>query len=65
MIILPGWLITSPLKPPKKDWGIRLQNDKIAEVAENQALSKKYPEDVCIRVTYTFFVYRFLFMVCY
>lgn len=50
MIILPGWLITSPLEPPKKDWGIRILNDKIADVAENQTLSKKYQEDASIRV---------------
>ncbi len=49
MIILPGWLITSPLEPPKRHWGIRIVNDQIAEVAENQVLSEIYHEDVSIR----------------
>ncbi len=46
MIILPGWTITTPLETPKMGWGIRILNDLIVDVAPNQELCQRYPNDV-------------------
>lgn len=45
MIILPQWTITTPLEAPKKDWGVRILGDQIADVAPNTELRVKYPDD--------------------
>lgn len=45
LIILPDWLITSALKPPRKSWGIRIQDGKIADIDSNLSLLAKYPDD--------------------
>jgi cytosine/adenosine deaminase-related metal-dependent hydrolase len=45
MLILPQWLITSPKEAPKKNWGVRVVDDQIADVAPNAELLEKYPGD--------------------
>lgn len=45
LIILPKWLITTPQEPPKKNWGLRILGDQIADVAPNADLRAKYPAD--------------------
>jgi 5-methylthioadenosine/S-adenosylhomocysteine deaminase len=45
MIILPEWLITSPLEGPKAQWGIRVTGDCIMDVAKNDILRHRYPSD--------------------
>ena len=45
MIILADWLITTPKLPPKHNWGIRIEEDLITDIAENKILIEKYPED--------------------
>jgi len=45
MIILPDWLIASPLHPPLKNWGIRVSGGLIMEVASNSDLRQRYPQD--------------------
>jgi 5-methylthioadenosine/S-adenosylhomocysteine deaminase len=45
MIILADWLITTPKSPPKHNWGIRIEEDLITDIAENKILIEKYPED--------------------
>lgn len=46
MIILPDWLITSPLQPPRQNWGVRISGDQIADVAAHEDLRRAYPQDV-------------------
>jgi len=48
MIILPDWTITTPLETPKMGWGIRILNDLIVDVAPNQELCQRYPNDVVL-----------------
>ena len=45
MLILPQWLITSPKEAPKKNWGVRVVEDQIADVAPNAKLREKYTTD--------------------
>ncbi len=45
LIILPSWLITSPLQPPKFKYGIRIQGSDITHVAPCQELEDTYPFD--------------------
>jgi len=45
MIVLPAWLICSPLQPPLANWGLRVFDDQIADVAANAELRQRYPED--------------------
>ncbi len=45
LLILPGWLITTPLEPPKKDWGLRVVADQITALALNADLIAQYPDD--------------------
>ena len=45
MIILPDWLITTPLESPRRNYGLRIIGDCIDEVAENDVLRRKYPQD--------------------
>lgn len=44
-IILPDWLIITPNEAPKADWGIRMLNGKVDDVAANADLRKRYPGD--------------------
>lgn len=44
-IILPEWLITSAKELPKRTWGVRVQAGSITDVAPNDQLRSKYPED--------------------
>jgi len=45
MILLPDWLITTPLESPRRNCGLRIIGDCIDEVAENDVLRRKYPQD--------------------
>ena len=45
MIILPSWLVISPLEPPRQDWGVRVSGSKIVDTAPNTILCQRYPED--------------------
>lgn len=44
-ILLPEWLITSPLDAPRQGWGIRVEGEKVVEVAPNTDLRQRYPVD--------------------
>jgi cytosine/adenosine deaminase-related metal-dependent hydrolase len=44
-IVLPEWLITTPLEAPRQGWGIRIDGKKIVEVAPNTVLRQRYPQD--------------------
>ncbi|NPV85128.1 MAG: amidohydrolase family protein [Anaerolineae bacterium] len=44
-IILPEWLITSALEKPLHQHGVRIVGDTITDVAPNQELEKRYPDD--------------------
>ena len=48
-LILPEWLIISAQQPPKRDWGVRIEADRIAEVGPNVVLLEKYPHDEVLR----------------
>jgi 5-methylthioadenosine/S-adenosylhomocysteine deaminase len=45
LIVLPEWLITSPLEAPRKGWGIRVEADRICDVALHADLRQRYPDD--------------------
>jgi len=45
IIILPEFLIGVPGEDPKRKWGVRIEGDKITEVAPNVDLKKKHPDD--------------------
>jgi cytosine/adenosine deaminase-related metal-dependent hydrolase len=45
VIIIPAWLITSAKESPRKEWGVRVAQDKIADVAPNAVLRERYPQD--------------------
>lgn len=45
MIVLPAWLIASPPHPPRRDWGIRVLDGQVAEVAPNADLRQRHPDD--------------------
>ncbi len=45
LIIFPQWLVTSPLDTPKADFGMRVVEDKIVEIAPASNLREKYPLD--------------------
>lgn len=50
-LILPGWLITSASDPPRRDWGVRVVDDRIADVAPNDVLCARYPADAAWEVS--------------
>lgn len=43
LLILPEWLIISPMQPPRFRTGVCVQASRIAAVAENDALRQMYP----------------------
>ena len=45
MLILPSWLITTALEAPKPDWGVRVVDDIITDVAPNVDLRGRFPDD--------------------
>lgn len=45
LIVLPEWLITSPLQSPCKGWGIRVEGERVSEVAPHADLRQRYPDD--------------------
>jgi cytosine/adenosine deaminase-related metal-dependent hydrolase len=49
MLILPGWLISSPLEAPRQGWGICIQDDLIIDLAEDTALRAKYPDHQVVK----------------
>ncbi len=44
-LILPAWLITDARERPRKNWGVRVIQDQITDVAPNDILRERYPED--------------------
>ncbi len=44
-LILGDWLITTPTKAPKKNWGVRVLNDKVEAIGPHAELRTKYPDD--------------------
>lgn len=44
-LILGDWLITTPLEAPRKDWGLRVAGETVAEIGPNTELLQKYPGD--------------------
>ncbi len=44
-IILPTWLITTPLDPPKYQYGIRICGAEITHVEPNADLEKVFPNE--------------------
>lgn len=44
-LILGDWLITTPTKPPKANWGVRVVDSSIADTGPNVGLRREYPED--------------------
>jgi 5-methylthioadenosine/S-adenosylhomocysteine deaminase len=49
LLILPEWMIVGARQPPKRNWGVRVEADRIAEVGPKDALLKKYPQDKVLR----------------
>ena len=45
LIVLPAWLIASPLEPPRRNWGLRVAADQIVDAAPNADLRQHYPHD--------------------
>ena len=45
MLILPSWLIVSAREKPRRGWGVRVVGSQIADLAPNQTLRERYPED--------------------
>jgi cytosine/adenosine deaminase-related metal-dependent hydrolase len=44
-IILPAWLIADARERPRRAWGVRIMQDQIADVAPNDLLRQRYPDD--------------------
>ena len=44
-LILPGYLIDLPGRPPKSGWGVRVLGSKVDAVAPNDELRRRYPDD--------------------
>jgi len=44
-LILPEWLISDTHKAPRYQWGVRVIGNQITEVAPNQELISRFPED--------------------
>jgi 5-methylthioadenosine/S-adenosylhomocysteine deaminase len=47
-LILPSYLITTALEPPKKEWGVRVVEDRIADIGPNADLKQQYPADTVV-----------------
>ncbi len=45
LLVLPGWLVTTALEPPKEKFGIRVLNDKVDQVGSHQFLQDNFPQD--------------------
>jgi len=45
MLILPSWLIVTPTEKPLAGWGVRVAGSEIADVAPNETLQQRYPDD--------------------
>jgi cytosine/adenosine deaminase-related metal-dependent hydrolase len=50
-LILPSYLITSAHEVPKKEWGVRVMDNRITDVGPNINLEAKYPDDLLIDAT--------------
>lgn len=50
-LILPAYLITNAREAPKKEWGVRVIDDRIDDVGPNANLEAKYPDDILIDAT--------------
>lgn len=51
ILVLPEWLVTNVLEPPKKYWGIRVFGNRIHRVAPIQELREEFPNDKMINAT--------------
>lgn len=49
MLILPGWMIQVPGAEPRREWGIRIEADRIRAVGPHRELLHEYPEDEVLR----------------
>lgn len=45
MLILPSWMISSAYSEPLREWGVRIFNDGIDDIAPNSVLQERYPQD--------------------
>jgi cytosine/adenosine deaminase-related metal-dependent hydrolase len=46
MLILPDYLIATPGQPPLKGWGVRIQDEIIVAVDQNDRLRNNFPSDL-------------------
>lgn len=44
-LILPEWLITTATEPPRAGYGVRVVDDRIADIAPHADLRARYPDD--------------------
>jgi cytosine/adenosine deaminase-related metal-dependent hydrolase len=44
-VILPSWLMTSAQERPQRNWGVRIVEDSLDDVAPNEVLRVRYPND--------------------
>ncbi len=45
IIILPAWLVADARERPRPGWGVRITRAQIADVAPNDLLRQRYPDD--------------------
>ena len=50
-LILPSYLIVSAREAPKKEWGVRVMDDRITDIGPNVNLEAKYPDDMLVDAT--------------
>ncbi|MCS7248166.1 MAG: amidohydrolase family protein [Anaerolineales bacterium] len=43
MLILPDWLISTPLEPPYRGYGVCVEQGKVKEIATHEVLLERYP----------------------
>jgi len=46
-LILPTWLLGDTRETPRREWGARIVEDRIDDVAPNALLRERYPTDPC------------------
>ena len=48
MLILPDWLVVAADEPPRQFYGIRTAAGVIQEIAPNQELMTRYPDELVV-----------------
>ncbi|NMC79923.1 MAG: hypothetical protein GYA59_11225, partial [Chloroflexi bacterium] len=48
IIILPDWLIANTQETPLRQWGVRVVDSEIAEIAPNETLRERYAGDATV-----------------